>query len=114
MSGRSSSRALGGTVGAVLALARFSALASPYDLPLVQALLRISTGALVALLGMLLTQNNVLGMFIPHTAPGLIGYAALFGYAQEPLMRAVDRRAGTVLSEPRTKNDPGRTSSPSS
>lgn len=57
---------------------------------------------------MLLIQNDVLGAFTPQTASGLIAYAALFGYAQEPLMRAVDRRAGEVLGEARTKNDPAR------
>lgn len=89
-------------------LARSSALASPYDLPLVQALLRIPSGSLIALLGVLLVQNNVLGAFTPQSAAGLIAYAAFFGYAQEPLLRAVDRRADEVLGAARTKNDPAR------
>lgn len=103
----------GGTVGAVLALARSSALASPYDLPLVQALLRIPSGSLIALLGVLLVQNNVLGAFTPQSAAGLIAYAAFFGYAQEPLLRAVDRRADEVLGAARTKNDHARAPAPS-
>lgn len=76
---------------------------------MVQPLLRIPTEALIGLLGAVLIQNNVLGLFAPQTAQELIGYAALFGYGQEPLMRAVDRRADTVLREARTKNDPART-----
>lgn len=64
--------------------------------------------SLIALLGVLLIQNDVLSAFTPQTASGLIAYAALFGCAQEPLMRAVDRRAGEVLGEARTKNDPTR------
>lgn len=100
--------AFGGSVAAVLAVNRFSGFADPYGLPFYQALLRIPMAAATALLGAILMQASVLGALRPQEGSKLLAYSLLFGYAQEPLLRLVDRQAGKVLDPARTKDDPSR------
>jgi hypothetical protein len=98
--------ALGGAIGAVFAINRFSGYTDPNGLPLYQALLRIPVAAAVALLGVLLLQNNVIDALKPQSADAVLAYAVVFGYAQEPLLRMVDRKAGEVLGPARGRDDP--------
>jgi hypothetical protein len=100
--------AFGGSIAAVLAVNRFSGFADPYGLPFYQALLRIPMAAATALLGAILMQSSVLGALDPQDGKRLLAYSLLFGYAQEPLLRLVDRQAGKVLDPARTKDDPSR------
>jgi hypothetical protein len=98
--------AFGGAMAAVLALNRFSGFTDPHGLPLYQALLRVPMAAATSLLGAFLMQSGVLGALNPQSGNELLAYALLFGYAQEPLLRLVDRQAGEVLGPARGKNDP--------
>jgi hypothetical protein len=98
--------AFGGAIAAVLAINRFSGFSDPYGLPLYQALLRIPMATATALLGVVLMQNSVIDALKPQTGTKLLAYAILFGYAQEPLLRLVDRQAGKVLDPARSKDDP--------
>ncbi|HEX8075868.1 MAG TPA: hypothetical protein VF545_12915 [Thermoleophilaceae bacterium] len=100
--------AFGGSVAAVLAVNRFSGFADPYGLPFYQALLRIPMAAATALLGAILMQSNVLGALDAQDGKRLLAYSVLFGYAQEPLLRLIDRQAGKVLDPARSKDDPSR------
>src|SRR4051794_37309180 len=72
--------ALGGAIGAVLAINRFSGFTDPNGLPLYQALLRIPVAAAVALLGVLLLQNGVIDALKPQSADAVLAYAVVFGY----------------------------------
>jgi hypothetical protein len=98
--------AFGGAIGAVLAVNRFSGYTDPNGLPLYQALLRIPMAAAVSLLGVILLQSKVLDALQPQQADIVLAYAVLFGYAQEPLLRTIDRKAGEVLGPARGKDDP--------
>jgi hypothetical protein len=80
----------GGAIAAVLALARLETATGPYSLTGYQALLRVPMpGALKPVYGL-----------------ELYAYAIFFGYAQEPLLRMIDRRAATVTEAARDKNEP--------
>jgi hypothetical protein len=99
---------LGGAVAAVLALNRFSGFTDPSGLPTAQALLRIPMAATTSLVGVLLMQTSALGALKPQTGTSLLAFAFIFGYAQEPLLRMIDKQAGRVLDPARTANDPVR------
>lgn len=98
--------AFGGAIAAVFTITRFSGYTDPNGLPLYQALLRIPVAAAVALLGVLLLQSGVIDALKRQPADAILAYSVLFGYAQEPLMRMVDRKAGEVLGPARGKDDP--------
>jgi hypothetical protein len=100
---------LGGALAAVLALNRFSGYTDPAGLPIVQALLRVPTAAVTSLVGVLLMQTATLGVLNPQNGATVLAYAFFFGYAQEPLLRAIDRRAGAVLDPARSKDEPAKT-----
>jgi len=73
---------------------------TPYSLPVALAVLKLSTGALTAVLGILLMR----GAFIPglsalDTSAQIIAWAIVFGYAQQLFTRMVDQQAQTVLAD---------------
>jgi hypothetical protein len=98
--------AFGGAIGAVLAINRFSGYTDPNGLPLYQALLRIPMAAAISLLGVVLMQSGIVNALTPQPSGSVLAYAVLFGYAQEPLLRTIDRKAGEVLGPARGKDDP--------
>lgn len=105
--------ATGGAVTALLALTRFSGFTDPFGLPTTQALLRIPTAAAASLFGVVLMQTAALDLLRPQKdATKVLAFAFLFGYAQEPLLRMVDRQAGKVLDPARDKSEPAKPSSP--
>jgi len=104
----------GGAIAAVLALARLETATGPYSLSGYQALLRVPMAGAVSLFGILLLQSNALGALKPVYGLELYAYAILFGYAQEPLLRMIDKRADTVLEAARNKNEPAASGSGSS
>ena len=99
--------AFGGAIAAVLAISRFSGNTDPNGLPLYQALLRIPMAAAAAVFGVLLMQSGVVAALESQPPNAVLAYAIFFGYAQEPLLRMIDRRAGEVLEPARGKDDPG-------
>jgi uncharacterized membrane protein YgcG len=103
---------MGGALAAVLALNGFSGFTDPAGLPVVQALLRIPTAAVTSLIGVLLMQTATLDVLKPQNGATVLAYAFFFGYAQEPLLRAIDRRAGLVLDPARSKDEPAKTIPP--
>lgn len=103
---------LGGALAGVLALNRFSGFTDPAGLPVLQALLRVPTAAVTSLIGVLLMQTSTLDVLRPQNGATVLAYAFIFGYAQEPFLRAVDRRAGNVLNPARSKDEPAKTIPP--
>jgi hypothetical protein len=99
---------LGGGLAAVLALNRFSGFTDPAGLPVTQALLRIPTAAVTGLIGVVLMQTSALDVLRPQNGTTVLAYAFLFGYAQEPLLRMIDRQAGKVLDPARGKDEPAK------
>lgn len=103
---------LGGALAAVLALNRFSGFTDPSGLPVIQAFARVPTAATTSLIGVLLMQTATLDVLKPQNGATVLAYAFFFGYAQEPLLRAIDRRAGMVLNPARSKDEPAKTIPP--
>jgi hypothetical protein len=74
----------------------------PHGLPVALAILKLPTGALTALLGLLLMR----GQFIPgltalDSSAQILAWALVFGYAQQLFTRLVDQQAHTVLASVR-------------
>ena len=98
--------ALGGALAGVVSVARHRGARDPFQLPEVQALLKVPAGAATALLGMLLVQNSVVTGVPPQSGGKVAAFAVLLGYAQQLGTRFVDRQAGEVLAPARSSNDP--------
>jgi hypothetical protein len=89
---------LAAALAAAVSLRRLRGTSTPFRLPLAVALLKLPTGALTAVLGLLLMR----GAFVPGLSaldtPGqIIAWAVLLGYSQQVLTRTLDLRAQTIL-----------------
>ena len=91
---------LGGGLSAALFLQGLQGTSTPYDVPVALALLKLPSGALSALVGLLFVR----GEFIPglsqlDSQPQILAYAFLFGIAQQLITGAVDRQAQDILTK---------------
>jgi hypothetical protein len=87
-------------VAAAAALRSIRGTSTPYSLPVALALIKLPTGALTAVLGLLLMRGNfVPGLSALDTSAQIIAWAIIFGYAQELFTRLVDRQAHAVLDD---------------
>jgi hypothetical protein len=85
-------------LAAAAALRNVQGTSTPYSLPVALAVLKLPTGALTALLGLLLMRGGfVPGLSALDSSAQIIAWALVFGYAQQLLTRLVDSRAQTVL-----------------
>lgn len=90
--------AAAGTLSGIAALRRLRGTATPYQVPLALAALKIPTGALTAVLGLLLLRAGLAGTtFAPTSSAGLLGWAVVLGLAQEVVTRLADRQGELVL-----------------
>lgn len=87
--------ALGGLAAALAGIRRLRGFRNPYNLPLVQALLKIPSGALTGLLGVVLMQSGIV-FLEPQSGGALVAYAVVFGAAQDVVTRLIDRQAGEI------------------
>jgi hypothetical protein len=72
----------------------------PYSLPATLALLKLPLGALTALLGLLLMRANFIpGLSALDDSAQIIGWAVVFGYAQQVFTQVVDRRTQDLLDD---------------
>ncbi|WP_217177835.1 hypothetical protein [Streptomyces sp. AC495_CC817] len=105
--------AMAAAVAAAVSLRGIRGTSSPYNVPLALAVLKLPTGALTALLGLLL----VLGGFVPglsdlDSPAQIIAWAIVFGYAQQIATKLVDRKGQEILNaigEPKDPISPERT-----
>jgi hypothetical protein len=91
---------LGGGLSAALSLRGLQGTSTPYDVPVALALLKLPSGALSALVGLLFIR----GEFIPGLSqldnqPQILAYAFLFGIAQQLITRLVDQQAQDILTK---------------
>ena len=71
---------------------------TPYSVPVAAAVLKLPTGALTAVLGLILMRGGfVPGLSALDTSAQIVAWAILLGYSQQLLTRFVDRHAQTVL-----------------
>jgi hypothetical protein len=91
---------LGATLAAATGLRTIRGSSDPFSLPVALALLKLPTGALTALLGMLLIRAGfVPGLSALDTSAQILAYAILLGYSQQLFTTFVDRQARDVLAE---------------
>jgi len=75
--------------------------------PLALTLLKVPTGALTAVAGILLLGGGfVPGLSELDTQRQILAYALVFGYAQQLATRYLDDRASTLLAEVPSKHNP--------
>lgn len=91
-------------LAAAAALRGIRGTTTPYGVPLALAVLKLPTGALTAMLGLLLMR----GQFIPglsalDSPAQILAWAIVLGYAQQLFTRFVDQRAHTVMGGVRTQ-----------
>jgi hypothetical protein len=85
-------------LAAATSLRKIRGTSTPYSLPTALALLKLPTGALTAVLGLILMRGEfVPGLSALDTSGQIIAWAVLLGYSQQLLTRFVDQRAQTVL-----------------
>lgn len=86
-------------VAAAASLRRIRGTSTPYNVPVALALLKLPTGALTAVLGLLLMRGEfVPGLRALDSSAQIIAWAVIFGYAQQLFTRFVDSQAQSVLN----------------
>ncbi|CAM5548991.1 hypothetical protein SATRM34S_04501 [Streptomyces atroolivaceus] len=86
-------------IAAAASLRRIRGSSTPYNVPVALALLKLPTGALTAVLGLLLMRGEfVPGLQSLDSSAQIIAWAVIFGYAQQLFTRFVDNQAQTVLN----------------
>ncbi|MBC6461355.1 hypothetical protein, partial [Actinomadura sp. HBU206391] len=91
---------LAAAVATATALRKVRGTSTPYSLPAALALLKLPLGALTALLGLMLMRGNfVPGLSALDNSAQIIGWAVVFGYAQQAFTQVVDRKAQDLLED---------------
>jgi hypothetical protein len=87
-------------VAAATALRKIRGTNTAYSLPAALAFLKLPLGALTALLGLILMRGNfVPGLSALDSSAQIIGWAVVFGYAQQAFTQVVDRKAQNLLED---------------
>jgi hypothetical protein len=86
-------------VGAV-SLRHIRGTSTPYSLPVALALLKLPTGALTAILGLLLMRGEfVPGLSALDSSAQILSWAIVFGSSQQLFTRLIDEQASSVLQD---------------
>jgi hypothetical protein len=98
---------LAAALAGAFALRSIQGTSTPYSLPVAVAVLKLPTGALTAVLGLLLMRGGFIpGLSALDSSAQIIAWAIVFGYAQQLLTRFVDQQANTVLQNIGTPTNP--------
>lgn len=85
-------------VAGAAALSGIKGTSIPFSLPVALALLKLPTGALTAVLGLLLMRGEFIpGLSALDTSGQIVAWAVIFGAAQHLFTRLVDQQAQTIL-----------------
>ena len=95
------------SIAAASALRKIKRNATPFDISVALAMLKVPSGALTAVLGLLFLR----GAFVPgfsalDSSAQIIAWALIFGYSQELFTRFVDARGQAVLEDLRGRTTP--------
>ncbi|QRK06640.1 hypothetical protein JQX13_42265 [Archangium violaceum] len=86
-------------LAAAVSLRQLRGTVIPHSVPLALALLKLPTGALTAVLGLLLMRGEfVPGLSNLDSSAQIIAWAVIFGYAQQLFTRLVDERGQAILN----------------
>lgn len=98
---------LAAALAGAFALRSIQGTSTPYSLPVAAAVLKLPTGALTAVLGLLLMRGGFIpGLSALDSSAQIIAWAIVFGYSQQLLTRFVDQQANTVLEKVGTPTNP--------
>jgi len=90
---------VGGGVGAIVAIRNLRGSSTPYGVPMALAVLKVPSGALTAVIGMLLLAGGFIpGLSNLDSRPQILAYALVFGYAQQLITRLADNQAQAILN----------------
>jgi hypothetical protein len=99
--------AIAAAIAAAAALRKIRGTSTPFSLPIALAVLRLPTGALTAMLGLMLMRGHfVPGLSDLDSPAQILAWAIIFGYAQEVFTRLVDTQAHTILDDVGTATPP--------
>jgi hypothetical protein len=88
------------SVATATALRKVRGTNTPYSLPAALAFVKLPLGALTALLGLILMRANfVPGLSALDSSAQIVGWAVVFGYAQQAFTQVVDRKAQNLLED---------------
>jgi hypothetical protein len=91
---------LAAALAAAASLRGIRGTSTPFSLPVALALLKLPTGAMTAILGLILMQGEFIpGLSALDSSGQIISWAVVLGYSQQLLTRFVDRQAQTVLDD---------------
>lgn len=89
-------------VAAAVSLRKIDGTATPFALPVALAVLKLPTGMLTAVLGILLLRGGfVPGLSALDSPAQILAWALVFGYAQQLFTQFVDQQAKSVLADVR-------------
>lgn len=104
---------LGGALAAAIALRKVRGTSTPYDVPIALALLKVPTGSLTAVAGIVLLAGQVVpGLSALDSQQQILAYALVLGYAQQAATRLLDDRAQTMLNRVPSKDPEARQPEP--
>lgn len=104
---------LAAAIAAASALRRISGTHTPYNVPVALAWLKLPTGALTAVLGLLLMRGGfVPGLTALDSSAQIIAWAIVFGYSQQVFTQFVDRQGKALLEGVRGPGAPPRNPGP--
>lgn len=90
------------TVAAAAAIRRCRGSSEPYGVPMALAALKLPTGAITAVLGLLLMRGEFIpGLSALDSSAQIVSWAIVFGYAQQLFTRFVDQQGNIVLDRVR-------------
>lgn len=93
-------------VAAAAAMRRLEGTSTPFNLPAAAAVLKLPTGALTAVLGLVLMRGDfVPGLSALDSSAQILAWAVIFGYSQELFTRFADNRTQAVLGKVGTPGD---------
>ena len=91
---------LGAAMSAALSIRNVRGSSDPYSIPVALSLLKMPTGALTALVGIILIRAGLIpGIETLKSSAEIIAWALLFGFSQQLFTGVVDRQARSVLEQ---------------
>jgi hypothetical protein len=88
------------TLAGALALRRMRGTSTPYGVPVALILLKLPTGALTALLGLLFMRGGfVPGLTALDSSAQILAWAIVFGYSQQVFTRLIDNQGSDLLHD---------------
>jgi hypothetical protein len=104
---------LGGALAAAFAIRNIRGSSTPYDIPIALAFLKVPSGSLTAVAGILLLGGGfVPGLSELDSQRQILAYALLFGYAQQLGTQLIDKQAQSILNSLPSKDPEAKQPTP--